>query len=90
MSTVEKICVTGIFSITEENRWVRKLVQFDYTFPREPTVSASLSYVYTPGGTYSKAYASVERNEITSSSAVIIAFKIAPAYFCSVTWIACL
>merc|ERR1712142_367023 len=66
---VEKMCVSGRSSVISAGRVSNYKVEFGHTFPRKPTVSASLYHVYNYGGGQGGASAYVQ--SVSNSSAVI-------------------
>ena len=78
--------MAGSFEVVAADSQEYITVDFGYTFPRPPTVSASLSVIYNYGGGDLDAATKVE--SVDESSAVIFAFRIASTK-CSVAWIAC-
>merc|ERR1712142_292265 len=66
---VEKRCVSGKSSSQSGGKVSNNKVDFGYTFPRKPTVSASLFYVYNNGGGQGGASAYVQ--SVSNSSAFI-------------------
>jgi len=87
---VEKRCVSGRSRGQSGGRITNNKVEFGYTFPRKPTVSASLYYVVNYGGESGGASAYVQ--SVSNSSAVIrfdtyIGNKKITAAF---AWLACL
>merc|ERR1712142_588809 len=87
---VEKRCVSGKSSSQSGGKVSNNKVDFGYTFPRKPTVSASLFYVYNNGGGQGGASAYVQS---VSNSSAFISFdtawghnKIEAAF----AWLACL
>merc|ERR1712142_513047 len=87
---VEKMCVSGRSSVISAGRISNYKVEFGHTFPRKPTVSASLYYVVNYGGESGGASAYVQ--SVSNSSAVIrfdtyIGNKKITAAF---AWLACL
>jgi len=86
----EKICVSGVSDYQDGGNDRYKTIEYGYTFPRKPTVSASLNFVYNKGGSGG---VNVSVMSHSNSSAIIrfdTAFgsnKIANSRF---SWIACL
>ena len=90
-SAVEKMCVSGISSSSQSGgKSTDNKVEFGHTFPRKPTVLASLYYVDNNGG--GKGGASTYVQSVSNSSAVIRFdtlignYKIRAAF----AWLACL
>jgi len=86
--TKERVCVGGTITWTFPNdKWVDRDVQFGYSFPRVPTVSASIAKVShdTKGETDVR----VKVKTVTNSTMVISTYQNVPTnWFAS--WIACL
>jgi len=84
----EKICVSGR---VKGGKYLDKTttVQFHNTFPRKPTVSASLAYIGNGGYDPSHTFASIEVVKVTTDSADIYLYK-NPDMHAAVAWIACL
>jgi len=86
----EKICVGGKDLRVGAGTTGLKTVEFEYTFPRKPTVMAALSLVYAKKGSV---YAYAELRSVTTSSAVIFIDNILgdnKDMQCYATWMACL
>jgi len=84
----EKICVSGTFNVGKVKEWRKERVNYGVTFPRKPTVTASISYFYhyNPSQT---AYAQAYVFEVGNSSAVVGGYRY-NSNTCYVAWIACL
>ena len=65
-SAVEKMCVSGRSGAQSGGRHTDNKVEFGHTFPRKPTVSASLYFVHNNGGG-----AAAYVTSVSNSSAVI-------------------
>jgi len=84
----EKICVSGVSEYQDGGKYELVTIKYGYTFPRKPTVSASLSCVYNKGG---RGGAGVAVQSHSNSSAVFI-FDTAYGYnmYGQFAWLACL
>jgi len=85
----EKICVSEISDYQYGGKYELVTVKYGYTFPRKPTVSASLNFVYNKGGSGG---ANVYVQSHSNSSAV---FRFDTAFGSNTirgrfSWIACL
>jgi len=87
----EKICVSGIIDYRNvKTGQSTTTVQFHHTFPRKPTVTASLSFIRNLGNDASHTYAYTEVMKVTTESANIYTYKPYSDTSFTVAWIACL
>jgi len=84
----EKICVSGRLVVKTGSAYTTSTVQFHHTFPRKPTVTASLAYIYNTGNGRTHAYTTVKK--VTTDSANIYTYKAFSDMYFDVVWIACL
>jgi len=81
----ERICVSGFF-VPKANGHSTRTIEFGYTFPRKPAISASLGRVFNlPNGPYGEII--VDQSTLTKSSVSIGTWS---STYASVTWIACM
>jgi len=78
----KKVCVGGQFRTNNDGNSIRKTVNFEYTFPRKPTVVASVAFRYYKGD-----YCGAFVREVTKSSTVIETYSQDMVH---TTWMACL
>jgi len=87
----EKICVSGIIGYANIKLGAyTTTVQFHHEFPRKPTVTASLSYIYNSGNHASHTQAYTEVKKVTTTTADIYIYKGFSVTSFDVAWIACL
>merc|ERR1712098_276242 len=84
----EKICVSGILGVKTGSSTTT--VQFDHTFPRKPTVTASLAHIYNAGNDVSHTYSNTGVKKVTTESANIYTYTFSSDMYANVAWIACL
>jgi len=88
----EHICVSGSTSFSYGGILRRRTIDFGYKFPRNPTVSASLNYIFNVGGGAGAGQVQVYVSSVSKSSAVILmdlkmgANKLGGSF----AWLACL